>query len=60
MIDYLFFQISSKSKNDSTKNKDVLVYAGRISEEKGVENLIKSFNSINSHHYKLKIIGKAH
>ena len=56
---FVFPNFIKSQKNDSTKNKsNVLVYAGRISEEKGVENLINSFNSINSHNYKLKIIGE--
>ena len=56
---FVFPNFIKSQNNDSTKNKsNVLVYAGRISEEKGVENLIKSFNSINSHDYKLKIIGE--
>ncbi len=56
---FVFPNFIKSQNNDSTKNKsNVLVYAGRISEEKGVENLINSFNSINSHDYKLKIIGE--
>ena len=36
---------------------DYLVYAGRISNEKGVEDLIKSFLLSNSKKISLKIIG---
>ena len=34
-----------------------MLYAGRISEEKGVEELINSFLSLPENDYKLKIIG---
>ena len=38
--------------------KDYIVYAGRISKEKGVEDLIKSFNNTLLNDFKLKIIGE--
>ena len=38
-------------------NEKFIVYAGRISEEKGVEELIKSFLKTNLHGLKLKLIG---
>ena len=37
--------------------ENFLLYAGRISEEKGVEELINSFLSLPENDYKLKIIG---
>lgn len=42
-----------------TKNKKIrqITYAGRISNEKGVETLIRAFNSINKDGYILNIIG---
>jgi len=41
----------------STKQENQIVYAGRISKEKGVEELIKSFKSSLLNNYKLIIIG---
>ena len=41
-----------------TKNENYLVYAGRISDEKGVEELILSFLSSDLENIKLKIIGE--
>ena len=34
-----------------------IIYAGRVSKEKGIEELIQSFNLINNNKYTLKIIG---
>ena len=42
------------SKNQS---QNYLIYAGRISKEKGIESLINSFNEVNDKNYVLKIIG---
>ncbi|MAU54206.1 MAG: hypothetical protein CMC29_00140, partial [Flavobacteriaceae bacterium] len=39
-------------------NDNYIVYAGRISEEKGVEDLIKSFKLSNLQEFKLKIVGE--
>ena len=48
-----------KIENNNFKNKEgkYLVYAGRISEEKGVEELIKAFLNCNFNDINLKIIG---
>lgn len=45
------------SENDNI-NRDYIVYAGRISEEKGVKELIETFIESNLEDLKLKIIGK--
>ena len=45
---------------DQLQNSQIensLVYAGRISEEKGVEDLIETFLSLDNNDYILKIIG---
>ena len=49
------FVTTSTDKN--IKRYKQFLYAGRISEEKGVEELIKSFLSLNLEDYTLKIIG---
>ena len=45
-------------ENKNTLESDYIVYAGRISEEKGVEDLIKSFKLSNLQEFKLKIVGE--
>jgi len=50
-IDPLLFEPGNLKKN-------YIVYAGRISKEKGVENLIKSFKNSSLSDLKLKIIGE--
>tara|TARA_B100000575_G_scaffold294584_1_gene311784 strand:- start:4390 stop:5535 length:1146 start_codon:yes stop_codon:yes gene_type:complete len=42
---------------DNNMNKNYFVYAGRISKEKGVKELIEAFNKSNLEEIKLKIIG---
>ena len=42
---------------NNENNGNYLIYAGRISEEKGVEELIKAFLKSNSNNLSLKIIG---
>tara|TARA_X000000368_G_scaffold415823_1_gene408363 strand:- start:1859 stop:3010 length:1152 start_codon:yes stop_codon:yes gene_type:complete len=51
--------ISQENSQVSTSNKEnYLVYAGRISKEKGVDNLIQEFLSIEENNFNLKIIGE--
>ncbi len=51
-----FINADIKKLNYNPKS-DYIVYAGRISEEKGVEDLIKAYLSIKNPTYKLKIVG---
>jgi glycosyltransferase involved in cell wall biosynthesis len=50
--------ISRFETNLSNEKKNYLVYAGRISKEKGVEKIIESFNTLMNKDYVLKIIGE--
>lgn len=50
-----FIEIKEKSINE--EKGSYIVYAGRISDEKGVEEVIKSFNFSKLKDFKLKIIG---
>ncbi len=45
------------NKNEDSQ-EDYIIYAGRVSEEKGVEELIKSFVSSNINEINLKIVGE--
>ena len=45
------------SKNISVEKENVLVYAGRISDEKGVQEVISSFLDSELDSFILKIIG---
>jgi len=49
--------LDEKSAIIQNKRMNQIVYAGRVSEEKGVEELIQSFNLVNDNKYTLKIIG---
>ena len=49
--------LDHKSQKNSETVNDYFVYAGRISEEKGVEQLIKAFNNSKLENIKLIIIG---
>lgn len=49
--------INFQVKNDSAINKDYILYAGRISEQKGVDELISAFLESNLKKMKLKILG---
>ena len=44
-------------QQDFNSNESYIVYAGRISEEKGIKELIKVFSSLRDLNLKLKIIG---
>ena len=46
------------NKVSSSHKENYLVYAGRISKEKGVDNLIQEFLSIEENNFNLKIIGE--
>ena len=49
--------LNLNQKHDETNQKKYIVYAGRVSREKGVEELINSYLKINSTEFTLKIIG---
>ncbi len=49
--------ISANVENYNLENKNSIVYAGRVSKEKGVENLIETFNKLENHNLILEIIG---
>jgi len=51
-------QLDRTYSENNNINRDYLVYAGRISEEKGVKELIETFIESNLKELKLKIIGK--
>jgi glycosyltransferase involved in cell wall biosynthesis len=57
-ISVLHNPINSSSNNQSTIKSDYFTYSGRISEEKGVEKLIKAFLKSNINKTKLKILGE--
>lgn len=46
------------NKSVTNEKENLIVYAGRISKEKGVDIIIKSFKNSDLQSYKLKIIGK--
>ena len=50
-----FLEAEDYTVNETTEN--YLTYAGRISTEKGVEELIKAFNNVSLDNLKLKILG---
>ena len=51
------FDINAKQSQIKMSNREYVVYGGRISEEKGIEELIKTFLSCNFDNLYLKIIG---
>ena len=53
----MYFDVNLNQKHDETNQKKYIVYAGRVSKEKGVEELINSYLKINSTEFTLKIIG---
>jgi len=50
-----YLNVSSTKKNQKTKN--YIVYAGRISKEKGVEEVIRAYKEASKENLQLKIIG---
>ena len=51
--------LNLKIKNSTDNKENYFLYAGRISKEKGVKELIDAFLSIeNKNNYKLKIVGE--
>lgn len=55
---YPNFIESKNIKSTSREYKNQFVYAGRISEEKGLFNLIDSFSNLNVNDFKLLLIGE--
>lgn len=55
---YVLPNFISLSKNIKNSQQDYLVYAGRVSREKGVDELIAAFKNSNLKNFKLIIIGK--
>ena len=57
---YVFPNYINQDNNKalSSNKENYLVYAGRISKEKGVDNLIQEFLSIEENNFNLKIIGE--
>jgi len=53
-----YMNVENHTNSLSKKSSNYFVYAGRVSQEKGVEELINSFNNLDINNYKLKIIGK--
>lgn len=51
-------QLQLSKRKEPSKNEKYIVYAGRVSSEKGVEELIKVFIDSNLGDLKLKIIGQ--
>ena len=49
--------LNVNKSNQPTNNENYIIYAGRISEEKGVEDLISTFISCNFDDIELKIVG---
>tara|TARA_B100001996_G_C18661193_1_gene593163 strand:+ start:775 stop:1935 length:1161 start_codon:yes stop_codon:yes gene_type:complete len=47
-----------KPQNDNQKKLNQIIYAGRISKEKGLLELVNTWNSIKNNDFKLKIIGE--
>ncbi len=46
------------AQNDNQKKLNQIIYAGRISKEKGLLELVNTWNSIKNNDFKLKIIGE--
>jgi glycosyltransferase involved in cell wall biosynthesis len=52
-----YIDTSNIQKYEFDLNETYIVYAGRISEEKGVEEIIEAYNSLNKPSFGLKVIG---
>lgn len=59
-IKTLFNPISVSAKNIYRSDSDYLVFAGRLSGEKGIYELLQAWNNIGFSNLKLKIIGSAY
>lgn len=55
---YVYPNFINIPQQDFNSNESYIVYAGRISEEKGIKELIKVFSSLRDLNLKLKIIGE--
>ena len=55
---YVYPNFINIPQQDFNSNEPYIVYAGRISEEKGIKELIKVFSSLSDLNLKLKIIGE--
>ena len=52
-----FINAQELSNHEESKKENYYIYAGRISEEKGVKELITSFNDAKLSNVKLKVVG---
>jgi len=60
MYDPTFLKELEQVKAEKNNDKIVVLYVGRLSREKGVEDLIKAFFKVNSQKVELWIIGRGH
>ena len=52
-----FISVQGETEYNKSKEDDYFIYAGRVSKEKGVNELISSFNNARLSNVKLKIVG---
>ena len=57
MYDPKFFEKLQRTNAKKSDDKIVILYVGRLSEEKGVEDLIRAFSKISSNNVELHIAG---